>query len=61
MEKEMTKISVDRSLKALGIDAVRALRILNAHIKRVKKERERARRKYVHKRDGEVVDRALLV
>ena len=57
----MSKISVDRSLKKLGIDAARALRILNAHLMRVQKERERARRKYVHKRDGEVIEKALLV
>jgi len=57
----VANVSVDRSLRRLGIDAACALRILKAHIKRVRKERERARRKYIHKRDGEAIDKALLV
>lgn len=53
--------SVDRCLKSLKIDADKAIKVLKAYIRKVEMDRERARRNYVHKRDGREVEHALLV
>jgi hypothetical protein len=46
----VSKVSVDKSLKSLGIDAARALRILRVALAKIERDRERKRKAYTPKR-----------